>query len=76
MIERAVCQPIGVEVLKLGLDGVWCRSAASNDGRGRELAWFPGTRVASSLRKQPIPLGRWRYASTCRDIGLHDQATP
>lgn len=76
MIDRAVCQPIGKRVRELGLNGVWCRSAASTDGRGRELAWFPGQRAAQPVRKPPIPLGRWRYASTWGDIGLRDQPEP
>jgi hypothetical protein len=73
VIDRAVCQPIGKQVRELGLHGVWCRSAASTDGRGKELAWFPGTRAARPLRKQPIPFGHWRYSSTWRDLGLGDQ---
>jgi hypothetical protein len=78
-MERAVCQPIGAQVRGLRLNGVWCRSAASTDGRGRELAWFPaGTRAAAAQprRKRPIPFGRWRYASGWRDIGLRDQPDP
>jgi len=76
VIDRAVCQPIGNRVRELRLNGVWCRSAASADGRGRELAWFPGTRAARALRKPPIPFGRWRYASTWRDLGLREQPGP
>jgi hypothetical protein len=76
VIDRAVCQPIGGQVRELRLNGVWCRSAATADGRGRELAWFPGARVAKPSRKPPIPFGRWRYASTWRDIGLRDQSDP
>ena len=37
LIDRAVCQPIGRLVRELRLHGVWCRSAVSSDGRGREL---------------------------------------
>lgn len=76
VIDYAVCQPIGKQVRELRLNGVWCRSAASTDGRGRELAWFPGTRTALPLRKPPSPFGHWRYASTWRDIGLRDQPDP
>ncbi len=75
-IDRAVCQPIGKRVRELRLNGVWCRSAASADGHGRELAWFPGTRAAQPLRKPPIPFGHWRHASTWRDMGLRDQPDP
>ncbi len=76
VIDHAVCQPIGKQVRSLRLNGVWCRSAASADGRGRELAWFPGTRTAQPLRKPPISFGQWRYASTWHDIGLSDQPDP
>lgn len=76
VIDHAVCQSIGKQVREVRLNGVWCRSAASTDGRGRELAWFPGTRAAQPLHKPPIPFGQWRYASTWRDIGLRDQPDP
>jgi hypothetical protein len=76
MIDRAVCQPKGQAVREARLTGVWCRSAASADGRGRELAWFPGTRAARPLRKPPMPFGSWRYASTWRDLGLREQPDP
>ncbi len=76
VIDHAVCQPIGEQVRRLRLNGVWCRSAASADGRGRELAWFPGTRAARPLRKPPMPFGLWRYASTWADIGLRQQPDP
>jgi len=76
VIDRAVCQPIGRQVRELRLNGVWCRSAASADGRGRELAWFPATRAAQPARRPPLPFGRWRHAATWRDIGLRDQPDP
>jgi hypothetical protein len=75
-VDHAVCQATGKRVHGSGLNGVWCRSAASTDGHGRELAWFPGTRAAQALRKQPIAFGQWRHASTWRDIGLVDQPDP
>jgi hypothetical protein len=64
------------QVRELRLNGVWCRSAASADGRSRELAWFPGTRAARPLRKAPLTFGSWRYASNWRDIGLREQPDP
>ncbi len=76
VIDHAVCQPIGEQVRESRLNGVWCRSAASADGRGREPAWFPGTRAARPLRKPPMPFGLWRYASTWADIGLRQQPDP
>jgi hypothetical protein len=76
IIDRAVCQPIGNRIHEFRLNGVLCRSAASIDGRSRELAWFPHTRAAQPLRKPPIPYGQWRYAMNWRDIGLRDQPDP
>ena len=76
LIDHAVCQPIGNKVRESRLNGVWCRSAASADGRGRELAWFSGTRAAQPVRKKPIPFGQWRYESVWRDIGLPEQPDP
>jgi len=76
LIGHGVCQAVGKQVHELRLNGVWCRSAASADGRGRELAWFPGTRRARRLRSSPIPFGRWRYASNWRGIGQVEQLNP
>jgi hypothetical protein len=67
-----VCRPIGAGVRKLGLRGVWCRSAASRDGGGRELAWFPATRRsrARPVWDAPLPLGQWRGTEGWADLGL------
>ena len=35
------CWPVATDAHNAGLDGVWCRSAATLDGAGRELAWWP-----------------------------------
>ncbi len=73
-----VCQSIGRQIRQRGLRGVWCRSACTSDGRGRELAWFP---AAARSRARPIwtrprPLGAWRYATAWRDLGLEEQPDP
>jgi len=54
------CRPVGVEVHDAGLRGVHCRSAATSDGSGRELAWFPA-RPASRARPvgDPVPFREW-----------------
>lgn len=49
-VGRAVCQPIGRRIFDEGLDGVHCRSAATPDGSGRELGWFP--RAGSRARRR------------------------
>lgn len=40
-IGHDACRPTGQAVYDAGLDGVHCRSAATPDGSGRELGWFP-----------------------------------
>lgn len=47
LVPHATCQPIGVAAFEAGLDGVDARSAAS--GGDRELAWFPGSHVATEI---------------------------
>lgn len=76
IVEHQICQTLGAQVHALRLNGVWCRSAASVDGRGRELAWFPESRAARLLRDSPLNFGHWRYASSWRDIGLTEQPDP
>ncbi len=77
-IFHSHCQPLGVAVHKRRLRGVWCRSAATPDGKGRELAWFPaGARSkANPIWKRPLTLGAWLYARDWSDIGLTPQADP
>lgn len=77
-VPRSECQPLGQAIQAAGLRGVWCRSAASDKGIGRELAWFPA-RPASRARwvwPVPKPLGAWRHAEDWSDLGLVDQAEP
>ncbi len=59
-IPRSVCQPIGVVVKEASLRGVHARSAATPDGSGRELAWFPA-RPSSRATPigQPLSLNQW-----------------
>lgn len=72
------CQPIGTEVRARRLRGVWCISAATRDGAGRELAWFPATSRsrASRVWEEALPLGRWREATGWVDLGLQPQRDP
>jgi len=41
-IAHPVCRSLGQRIFAAGLRGVHCRSAATPDGSGRELGWFPG----------------------------------
>jgi hypothetical protein len=66
MIDHAVCQQIGNGLHEAGVRGVWCRSACTPDGHGRELAWFPATTRsrAHPLWHAALPLGIWRHAGS------------
>lgn len=60
-VGHEVCQPIGVEAYEAGLDGVHCRSAATLDGAGRELAWWPrDRRPIPAAEGRRVPYSRWR----------------
>lgn len=63
VVPRETCQPIGVAVRFAGLRGVHARSAATGDGSGRELAWFPA-RSSSKARRIEVdrPFDDWWYA--------------
>lgn len=75
-IPHQRCQPIGQLLFDAGLNGVWCRSACSGDGRGRELAWFVRSQAATTLWDQPLPFGLWRYAEEWSDLGFPNQTNP
>jgi len=72
------CQPIGAEVRARRVRGVWCISAATRDGVGRELAWFPATARSRGrlVWDEALPLGRWREATDWVDLGLAPQPDP
>ena len=53
------CWPAANAAHAAGLDGVWCRSAATLDGVGRELAWWPEDRIATWDQTR-TPYGQWR----------------
>ena len=59
------CQPIGCAVHRAGLRGVWCRSAHTSHGSGRELAWFPaGPRSRARSLTGPVPFATWWFAES------------
>jgi len=59
-VRHATCQPIGAGLAEQGLRGVRARSAATKDGSGRELAWFPA-RASSKATPvgESLPLHQW-----------------
>jgi RES domain len=77
-VSHSRCQGIGAAVRGRRLRGLWCRSAATPDGRGRELAWFPSSArsKARPVWKRPLALGAWLYARQWADIGLSVQEDP
>jgi hypothetical protein len=58
-VSRAPCQAIGAALHARQLDGVFARSAATPDGSGRELAWFPRGRARARRAGKPVPFARW-----------------
>jgi hypothetical protein len=59
-VPHETCQPIGASVHDLGLRGVHARSAATPDGVGRELAWFPARPSSHATPLgPPIPFNDW-----------------
>lgn len=60
-VRHDVCQPIGQTVRDSGLRGVHARSAATDDGSGRELAWFPARESSRAKLEERIPYREWWY---------------
>ena len=60
VVSHRVCQAVGVDIKQQGLRGVHSRSAATPDGTGHELAWFPArpSSKATAVGK-PIPFREW-----------------
>lgn len=77
-VPHSRCQRVGLAVRGRRLRGLWCRSAVTPDGRGRELAWFPSNARsrARPVWERPLSLGAWLYARQWTDLGLAAQADP
>lgn len=58
-VPHEECWSIREGAQEAALDGVWCRSAATLDGAGRERAWWPGDRSAH-WNHERSPYGDWR----------------
>ena len=61
-IRHDVCQPIGKAVYDAGLRGVHARSAATEDGLGRELAWFPARESSRATMVQRLSYRQWWHS--------------
>jgi hypothetical protein len=75
-IPRAMCHEIGAGLQQQGIGGVWCRSHCTDDGRGKEFAWYSGTQNATAVWHDALQFGAWRYADTWHDIELAHQPDP
>lgn len=54
------CRKVGAAVRLADLRGVRARSAATRDGSGAELAWFPARRTSKARRAAPDrPFSEW-----------------
>jgi len=63
LVSHDRCQSIGAAVKLAGLRGVHARSAATPDGAGRELAWFPARPSSKARRVTPDkPFNDWWYS--------------
>ena len=58
-VPHARCQSIGARAKAERLRGVRARSAQSQDGAGRELAWFPATGRSTARRERTLSFPAW-----------------
>jgi RES domain-containing protein len=65
-VPRSKCQPIGAAVKERGLRGVDARSAATPDGSGRELAWFPARASSRATAVRTWTFHQWWFADALR----------
>jgi hypothetical protein len=64
-VPHSVCQPIGSRIKDQNLRGVHTRSAATLDGTGRELAWFPARPSSKATAiGHPLSFSEWWYSHT------------
>lgn len=61
-VRHDMCQPIGREVKESGLRGIRSRSATTDDGSGRELAWFPARQNSRATLTRRLVYREWWYA--------------
>ncbi|HJQ76158.1 MAG TPA: RES family NAD+ phosphorylase [Acidimicrobiia bacterium] len=58
-VRHGTCQPVGAGVAAAGLRGVHARSAATEDGSGRELAWFPARESSRATLLERLSFRDW-----------------
>lgn len=62
-VRHEACQPVGQAVKDEGLRGVHAQSAATHDGSGRELAWFPARESSRATLHARLRYRDWWYQS-------------
>lgn len=62
-VGHEVCRPVGATVHEAGLRGVHARSAATSDGSGRELAWFPAREKSKARLVERRRFAEWWYGT-------------
>ncbi len=59
VVSHAACQQVGVAAREAGLRGVHCRSARTDHGAGRELAWFAATVRSRARLVRRLRFSEW-----------------
>ena len=62
VVGHAVCQQVGAQVHGARLRGVRCRSAQTQHGAGRELAWFPATARSHARLVDRLTFDEWFWS--------------
>lgn len=65
-VGHEICQPLGQEACDAGLRGVYARSAATGDGTGSELAWFPALKTSRARLVERRRFAEWWYGTEDR----------
>ena len=58
-VPRTRCQPVGIRAKAAGLRGIRARSAQSQNGACRELAWFPASVHSIARRVERLGFTEW-----------------
>jgi hypothetical protein len=66
-VPWTACRAAARVVRDDGLRGVLARSAATADGHGRELAWFPARGVHAHALGSPVRFAEWRHEPALAD---------
>lgn len=61
LVPHERCQPIGQAIKEAGLKGVRTRSAQTEAGAGRELAWFPATKRSRAQPIERLDFAQWYW---------------